>query len=67
RGGVSVGVSHGADTGRLRRVAEDLSVSAVQLLQVEQSGTASMGVLMEAWAGPDRKVSLGTGSHRGLC
>ena len=56
---MSVGVSHGADTGRLRRVAEDLSVSANQLLQVEQSGTASMGVLLESWAGPDTEGFAG--------
>ncbi|WP_157075819.1 hypothetical protein [Janibacter anophelis] len=40
-------------------MAEDLSVSANQSLQVEQSGTVSMGVLLEAWAGPDTEGFAG--------
>lgn len=50
---MSAGVSHGADTDRLRRIAESLSgVSR----QVEQAGTASMGALVESWAGSDVEV-----------
>lgn len=53
---MSTGVTHGADTDRLRAVAQDLSGSARTLLQVQHAGASSMGVLVEAWAGADTEV-----------
>ncbi|KRE37086.1 hypothetical protein ASG73_12350 [Janibacter sp. Soil728] len=53
---MSTGVSHGADTDRLRSVAQGLSGSARTVLQVQHSGTSSMGALVESWAGPDTEV-----------
>lgn len=53
---MGAGVSHGADTDCLRAVAAGLSGSARVVLEVQQSGTSSMGVLVESWAGPDTEV-----------
>lgn len=53
---MGAGVSHGADTDCLRVVAAGLSGSARAVLQVQQSGTASLGALVESWAGPDTEV-----------
>lgn len=49
-------VTNGADTDRLRQVAEGLSVSARRVLEVEQEGATSIGTLIESWAGPDTQV-----------
>lgn len=50
---MSAGVSHGADTDRLLRIAEELSGSARAVQQVEHAGTSQVGVLLESWAGGD--------------
>lgn len=50
---MSTQVTHGADTDRLRQIAEELSGSARLVLQVEHAGTSQMGVLVESWVGAD--------------
>ena len=53
---MSTGVTHGADTDRLRVIAADLSESARAVMQVQHSGTQSMGTLVESWAGSDTQA-----------
>lgn len=52
-------VTHGADTDRIRQLAEQLAVLACQVGQVEQEGTAQLGTLEAAWAGDDTDVFTG--------
>ena len=53
---MSTGVTHGADTDRLHVIAADLSESARAVMQVQHSGTQSMGTLVESWAGSDTQA-----------
>lgn len=46
-------VTHGADTRRLRAIAEDLQALGGRVGQLEAEGTAQLGVLTEAWSGED--------------
>lgn len=46
-------VTHGADTRRLRAIAEDLQALGGRVGQLEAEGTAQLGVLVEAWSGDD--------------
>lgn len=46
-------VTHGADTRRLRAIAEGLRMLGGRVGQLEAEGTAQLGVLTEAWSGDD--------------
>lgn len=46
-------VTHGADTRRLRAIAEHLQALGGRVGQLEAEGTTQLGVLTEAWSGDD--------------
>lgn len=47
------GVTHGADTERLRSIATELTGCAQRARDVAAMGNGSIGVLAQAWQGPD--------------
>ena len=52
-------LTHGADTARLRQIAHALTGITRATRDIESSGTAQLGVLLEAWLGPDTEVFAG--------
>lgn len=60
---MSAQVTYGADTQRLRRVAEGLSGSARAVQQVQHTGTTSMGTLVREWSGRDTEAFAADWQH----
>lgn len=56
-------VSHGADTARLRQIGLELNRQAEVLTDIGPRGAGMLGLLSQAWAGPDLEHFTGSWQH----